>query len=98
MHIQDSEGKELAEVTVRLDPQEMTDLLVAASEIEDGTRSHGMLRDRSGTTLAIYKDSGESGPLDRGTDWWVGLVVLIAALFLIVGAFTLARGVVDLIF
>lgn len=98
MHIQDPQGNDLVEVTLRLDPEEITDLLVAASQIEDGSKSHGMLRDPAGNTVAIYKESSEASPLDRGSDWWVGPMILVAGLLMVVGAFTLARGLLELIF
>lgn len=96
MEISDDRGRSLNEVTVRLTEEEVTDLLVAASDLEADGAEHAMLRSPDGTTLAVYRDSGEPTPLQRGTDWWVGPLVLVAVILLVVGAYTIGRGIVDL--
>lgn len=98
MQITDSSGRALSEVTVRLTTEEVTDLLVAASEIDDGTTDHNLLRDTQGSALALYVERGEPSPLERGTDWWVGPILLLLAIFIIVGALTIVRGLVGLLF
>lgn len=77
---------------------EITDLLVAASTLDDGSEQHALLRDVNGVTLAIYEDSVIHDELRRGTDWWMGPIVLLAVLLMIVGAATIARGFVNLLF
>jgi hypothetical protein len=98
VQIQDQGGKPIQEVTVTLTSDEVTELLVGTSQIDDGSRDHAFLRDHDGTVLAVYRDDTTAGPLKTGTDWWVGPILLLAALLLIVGAFTIARGVVGLLF
>lgn len=98
VELRDSGGKVLGEVTVRLSPDEVTDLLVAASELDDGSSDHALLRSRDGVTLAVYRTDEGPSALQSGTDWWVGPLVLLAVVLLVVGAYTIARGVVVLIF
>ncbi|HVL51743.1 MAG TPA: hypothetical protein VM754_09635 [Actinomycetota bacterium] len=96
MDITDDRGRALNEVTVRLTPEEVTDLLVAASDLEGDGAEHAMLRSPDGTTLAVYRSTDEPTPLQRGTDWWVGPLVLVAVILVVVGAYTIGRGLVDL--
>lgn len=98
MQITDSSGRALSEVTVRLTTGEVTELLVAASEMDDGTTDHNLLRDGEGSALALYVERDEASPLERGTDWWVGPILLLLAIFILVGALTIARGLVELLF
>lgn len=98
MELRDSGGKVLGEVTLRLTETEVTELLVAASELEDGTTDHALLRSRDGVTLAVYRTDDAPSALQSGTDWWAGPLVLLAVVLLIVGAYTVARGLVVLIF
>lgn len=98
MQINDPGGRRLEEVTVRLEPGEVTELLVMASQLDEGRQNHAILRDESGTSLALYRDSGEPAPLERHFDWWLGPVVLAAVVLMGVGAFTIARGIVSLLF
>lgn len=97
MHINDDRGRSLTEVTVRLTEEEVTDLLVAASDLEADGAEHAMLRSPDGTTLAVYRESDEPTPLQKGTDWWVGPLVLVAVILLVVGAYTIGRGLVNLL-
>lgn len=98
MDIKDAQGRTLKEVVIRLSPEEMADLLVATSEVDDGTSDHLYLRDPQGFTLAIYREGEESKPLEHASDWWVGPILLIVILLLVIGAFAVARGVVGLLF
>jgi hypothetical protein len=98
MEIKDSRGRTLNEVTIRLSDEETTELLVAASQLDDASVEHAMLRDKAGYTLAVYRDTDQPSPLQRGTDWWVGLVVLLVVLLVTVGAYTIARGIIGLLF
>ncbi len=88
----------MTEVTLRLSGEEITELLVAASEVEDGTKDHALIRDGAGAEFAIYRDESVAEPLPRGTDWWLGPVILIGVLLMLVGAFTITRGLVNLLF
>lgn len=98
MELRDGAGKILDEVTVRLGPDEVTELLVAASKLDDGFSDHALMRSRGGSTLALYSTEEAPTALQRGMDWWVGPLVLLAVLLLAVGAYTIARGIIVLIF
>ncbi len=98
MEIADDRGRSLNEATVRLTDEEILELLVAASDLEKDPEGHAMLRATDGTTLAVYHATDDPTPLQRGTDWWVGPLVLIAVILVVVGAYTIGRGLVDLLF
>lgn len=76
----------------------MTELLVAASKLDGNEIDHALVRDLSGTTLAIYAGEEEGRLLERHVDWWTGPLILIAVLLLAVGAFTVARGLLSILF
>lgn len=82
---------------MRLNENEVTDLLIAASQL-DGGDDHALVQASDGRAIAIYRETDEPTPLDRSTDWWVGPLILIALLFLAVGAYTIARGMLGLLF
>lgn len=98
MRILDARGHPLEEVTVRLSSEEVTDLLVAASQIEDGSIDHALLRDPAGGMVGIYLETGEASPLERHWDWWVGPLLLLLAILLVTGAFSLGKGLLSLLF
>src|SRR2546423_11034643 len=98
--ITDDRGRALEEVTLRLNPQEVADLLVGASSIDDGAANHVVVRDPdSGRSVALYlAEEGVPTDLERQTDWWVDTIVLGVVLFVAVGAFTIARGLIHSLF
>ncbi|MCA1840776.1 MAG: hypothetical protein ABR507_00840 [Actinomycetota bacterium] len=98
MQIQDGAGRPLDEVTLKLDQEEVTQLLVGASQIDDGSSDHALIRDHAGTVLAVYIEDSEPGPLKKGTDWWLGPIILVGVIVLVVGLYTIARGLVGLLF
>lgn len=98
MEIRDGQGHPLPEVTVHLSEAEVSDLLVAASEIETGDRGHAVLRDEAGNALALYRATDEPGPLARQTDWLIGPAILVAVVLMLVGAYTVARGFLRILF
>jgi hypothetical protein len=98
MELKDGRGHPLNEVIVMLSNEEVTELLVATSQLDGTDADHALLRTPEGTTLAIYRAADREPELARGTDWWMGPLVLVAVLFLVVGAYTIARGVLGLIF
>lgn len=98
MDITDDRGRRLNEVTVHLTEDEVIELLVAASDLESDPKTHAVLRGADGSALAVYRATGEPGPLQRSTDWWLGPLVLVAVILVIVGAYTIGRGIVDLLF
>lgn len=83
---------------MRLDQGEMEELLVAASQVDEKGEGYAILRDAGGTALALYLETGEEPPLARHADWWLGPLLLVAVLLMVVGAYTLARGAVRLLF
>lgn len=98
MQIRDGQGRLLTEAVLQLSHQEISELLVAASEVDDGAVEHAMVRDSSGQTLAMYLDTGEPAPLSRHVDWLIGPAILLAVILMVVGAYTVARGFIRLIF
>lgn len=86
------------EVTVRLQREEITELLVAASQLEDGNERHVVVGDQAGNIVALYRETGEAPPLQRQFDWWLGPLILAAVIFMGIGAFTIAKGIVRLLF
>ncbi|MGI8427553.1 MAG: hypothetical protein ACR2FO_09310 [Actinomycetota bacterium] len=98
MEIKDSRDRVIDEITVRLTRKELTELFLAASDVEGGTADHVYLRDQHGSAMAIYLDAAGKKPLERASDWWVGPILLLALALLIIGAFTVARGFVSLLF
>jgi hypothetical protein len=97
VEIIDSQGNALDEVTVRLNPAEVADLMVGASSIDDGAADHAVVRDTEGRSLALYV-GGDATPLERHSDWWVGPIILVVVLFMGVGAYTMARGLIHVLF
>lgn len=98
MRIKDPQGRPIGEVTIELASQEITELLVAASGLEERADGHALISDTEGRTLALYRLTGEQSPLERHVDWWLGPVILLAAILVVVGVFTIARGIIDLLF
>jgi len=97
MEIKDSHDRIIDEITIRLTRAELTDLFLAASDVDEGEADHVYLRDQGGSTMAIYLDAADGKAMERGTDWWVGPILLFAALLLIIGVFTVARSLVGLL-
>ncbi|HEU5001334.1 MAG TPA: hypothetical protein VFW71_00955 [Actinomycetota bacterium] len=100
MDIEDDRGRTLEEVTLHLNPAEVADLLVGASSLDDGGADHAVVRDpESGRSVALYlAGENDKTPLERQSDWWVGPIILIVVLFLAVGAYTIARGLIHTVF
>lgn len=98
MEIVDERGRRMGEVVVRLSDEEVTDLLVASASLDGEEVSHALVRSQDGTTLALYRETGEPSGLQRGTDWWLGPLVLVAVILLVVGAYTIGSGIVTLLF
>lgn len=76
----------------------MTELLVATSQLEGGEVTHAIVRDSAGNAVAIYPELKEPEPIERQVDWWLGPLLLILVLLMVIGAFTLARGLVVMLF
>ncbi|MGH2719490.1 MAG: hypothetical protein ACRDJU_13070 [Actinomycetota bacterium] len=98
MEIKDAQGHTLEEVTIRLGPSEVADLMVGASSLDDGNADHAVIRDEDGHSLALYLgEPGDETPIDRQSDWWVGPIILAVAVFVIAGAYYLASSLVHLL-
>lgn len=97
MKIQDARGRTIPEVTLQLQDEEVTDLMVAASQLEEGSVSHAIVRDSSGNAVALYMRSEELEPLERQVDWWLGPVILLVVVLVGVGAYTIVRGIIGLL-
>ena len=83
---------------MKLSPKEVTDLLVATSLIDDGTNSHVFLRDPAGNKVAVYVEGLDEEPLSKGTDWWAGPAILAVVVLVLIGAVTIARALIELLF
>ncbi|MGH2732039.1 MAG: hypothetical protein ACRDJG_03700 [Actinomycetota bacterium] len=98
MEILDARGRNLEEVVLSLSREELGELMVGASQVDDGSSEHAVVRDRGGRAVALYLASDEPPPLARHTDWWLGPIILVAVLLIAIGAYTVARELVDLLF
>ncbi len=100
MKIEDRSGESLKEVTVTVEDQELIDLLQGLADVIEGDREHLHFAQMGGPQLVVRRISeveADSDPLGRGMDWWVGPLVLVAAVLLIVGAVVVVRWAVDLV-
>lgn len=99
MDILDAQGRKLQEVLIRLDEAEIADFLVGASSIDDGSADHAVIRDVEGRSVALYLGApGDQTPIERQSDWWVGPIILVLVVVMAAGAYTLARGLVHVLF
>lgn len=98
MKIEDRAGESLPEATVSVSPEEMIDLLEGLADVVEGTREHLHFAQTGGPQLVVRLErEGDPDPLGRQMDWWLGPLVLLGALFVIVGAITVIRWAVDLL-
>ncbi|MBA2311503.1 MAG: hypothetical protein H0V97_01740 [Actinobacteria bacterium] len=96
--IEDREGQQLAETTLTVDDRELVDLLQGLADIIEGDRAHLHFSQPGGPQLVVRRDAeGGAEPLLKQMDWWVGPLVLLAVLFIIVGAVTVGRWAVGLL-
>ncbi|MFN2594134.1 MAG: hypothetical protein ABR579_04510 [Actinomycetota bacterium] len=92
MKIEDQHGESLTEATVVLDDDELIDLLQGLADIIEGQRVHLHFNQLGGPQLVVRRTAeAESDPLGRQTDWWVGPLILFAAVFVVVGLVTVVR-------
>ena len=98
MKIEDRRGESLAEATVTVDDEELIDLLQGLADVVEGTREHLHFNQVGGPQLVVRRESeGDSDPLGRQLDWWMGPLILVAAVFVVIGAVTFVRWAVALI-
>jgi hypothetical protein len=89
MKIEDRRGQSLPEVTVSVDENEIVSLLEGVADVIEGKREHLHFAQPGGPQLVVRRASEtDDDPLGRQVDWWVGPLILLAALFIILGAAT----------
>jgi hypothetical protein len=98
MRIEDASGKTLRETTVTVDDHELVDLLQGLADVIEGQRPHLHFKQLGGPQLVIRRAAeADDDPLGRGLDWWVGPAVLVALVFVVVGAATVVRWAAGLL-
>jgi hypothetical protein len=98
MRIEDRRGESLNEATVSVDDDELIDLLQGLADVVDGTRDHLHFAHPGGPQLVIRRATGDDAdPLGRQMDWWLGPLVLIAAVFVVIGLITFIRWAAGLV-
>jgi hypothetical protein len=98
MRIENKTGESLTEATVVVDDEELVDLLQGLADVIEGQREHLHFNQLGGPQLVIRRTAeAESDPLGRQTDWWMGPLVLVAAVFIIIGAVTVVRWAAGLV-
>jgi hypothetical protein len=98
MKIEDQRGEALTEATVTVDEAELIDLLQGLADVIEDKRPHLHFAQMGGPQLVVRRASDDhDDPLRRQTDWWLGPLVLFAALFVVIGAVTVIRWAVGLV-
>jgi hypothetical protein len=96
--IEDRRGEPLPEATVTVDDREIISLLEGIADVVEGKREHLHFAQPGGPQLVVRRTvEDEPDPLGRGLDWWVGPLVLLAALFIVLGAATFIRWAASLL-
>ena len=97
MKIEDRSGTSLKEATVTVDDDELIDLLQGLADVVEGTRQHLHFSQLGGPQLVVRRaHEGDPDLLGSQMDWWVGPLVLLGALFVVIGAITVVRWAVGL--
>lgn len=98
MRIEDRRGDSLPEATVTVDDEELIDLLQGLADVVEGTREHLHFKQVGGAQLVVRREAeGDSDPIGRQLDWWMGPLVLLGVLFVVIGAVTFVRWAVALV-
>ncbi|MFN2526880.1 MAG: hypothetical protein ABR505_11555 [Actinomycetota bacterium] len=98
MKIEDRRGEPLAEATVTIDDGELIDLLQGLADVVEGEKDHLHFAQLGGPQLVVRRaEETESDPLARAMDWWLGPLVLVAVIFVVVGAVTVIRWAAGLL-
>jgi hypothetical protein len=96
--IEDREGRSLDEATLTLDDEEIIDFLQGVADVVEGSREHLHFSQLGGPQLVVRHVSGEEpDPLGHQMDWWVGPLILLGAIFVIVGMITVVSWAVGLL-
>jgi hypothetical protein len=97
MRIEDQSGSAVNEATITVDEAELIDLLQGLADVIEDKRPHLHFAQQGGPQLVVRRRSDdEADPIRRQLDWWLGPLVLLAVLFIIVGAVTVVRWAVGL--
>ena len=98
MKIEDRRGESLVEATVTVDDEELIDLLQGLADVVEGTREHLHFNQLGGPQLVVRRESeGDPDPIGRQLDWWVGPLILVGAIFIVIGAVTFVRWAIDIV-
>ncbi len=98
MKIEDRAGRSLDEATLTLDDEEIIDFLQGVADVVEGKREHLHFSQLGGPQLVVRHVSGEEpDPLGHQMDWWVGPLILLGAIFVIVGLVTVVSWAVGLL-
>jgi hypothetical protein len=98
VRIENQRGESLPEATISVDDRELIDLLQGLADVVEGKREHLHFAQPGGPQLVVRRgQEGDSDPLGRQMDWWLGPLVLFGALFVVVGLVTVVRWAVDLL-
>ncbi len=98
MKIEDRDGRVLTEATVSVDEAELVDLLEGLADVIEGKREHLHFKQLGGPQLVVRRTAeSDPDPLGRQMDWWLGPLVLFAAVFILVGAVTVIRWAASLL-
>ncbi len=98
MKIEDKTGESLPEATVLLDDEELIDLLQGLADVIEGDREHLHFNQLGGPQLVVRRTAeAEADPLARQSDWWMGPMVLFAAVFVVIGLITVIRWAANLV-
>ena len=98
MRIEDRRGDSLPEATVTVDDEELIDLLQGLADVVEGSREHLHFKQVGGAQLVVRREAeGDSDPIGRQLDWWMGPLVLLGVLFVVIGAVTFVRWALALI-
>lgn len=98
MKIEDKTGESLPEATVLLDDEELIDLLQGLADVIEGEREHLHFNQLGGPQLVVRRTAeAEADPLARQSDWWMGPLVLFAAVFVVIGLITVIRWAANLV-
>ena len=98
MRIEDRSGESLPEATVSVDDQELIDLLEGIADVVEGSREHLHFSQLGGPQLVVRRTTEtDPDPIGRQLDWWVGPLILVAVIFVVIGAATFVRWAVGLV-
>ena len=98
MKIEDRRGESLVEATVTVDDEELIDLLQGLADVVEGTREHLHFNQLGGPQLVVRRESeGDPDPIGRQLDWFVGPLVLLATVFIVIGAITFVRWAINIV-